>query len=218
MIYGNMKVCGAALRLAAMAAVAALTGLAPEGALAQASIYAQDATVSANAATVSGQYLPVVTSSGTSYYNFTTTITVGASGVPTATTVFSASPTLLFVSLQAGTYASGSCTAMLTGPGIGPNGTTEWTWSSNCVPYSAAFYVGAISSNPLASRIKKAKITYTGYSYGLAGSGISNWGSDCLLGIAQTGGAITLVSFSNGSCSSDSSIPQAQESWKLSSP
>jgi hypothetical protein len=193
--------------------------LTPCAAFAQSSVYAQDATISANAATISGQYMPVVTSGKASYYNFTTTITVDASGAPSATTVFSPSPILLFNGLQAGYYTAGCCSnATLSGPGIGPSGTTEWTWAGTSSPYNAAFYVGPVSSNPLSARIKKARIATRDYSFGLAGGGGGNFGAGCLLGIAQTGGALTIVSFSNSGCTQDFPQPQAQESWTLQSP
>ena len=192
--------------------------MAPLAAVAQ-SVYAQDATVTANATTVSGQYLPVVSSTGTaSYFNFTTTIAVDASGNPSATTVFSPSPKLLFDGLQVGKYMDDGYNATLSGPGIGPSGTTEWSWSGDYNLGSAAFYVGPIAKNPLAARIKKAGITYTGYTYGISGGGGTNWASNCLVGIAQTGNALTLVSFSNSGCTQDYPMPQAQMSWQLSAP
>ena len=201
-------------RIASALAWPAVVFSAPCAAFAQSSVYSQNATISANAATISGQYMPVVTSGSASYYNFTTTITVDASGAPSATTVFSRSPKLLFDGLQAGGYAiGGCCSATLSGPGIGSSGTTEWTWAANGYPYDAAFYVGPVSGNPLSARIKKAAITTRDYSFGLSGSGGGNFAPGCLLGIAQTGAALTIVSFSNSGCTQDFPEPQAQESW-----
>ena len=203
-----------------MLAWPAMAFLAPCAAFAQTFVYAQDATISASAATISGQYLPVVTSGNPRYYDFTTTVTVDASGMPSATTVFSPSLKLLFSRLKAGNYvySNACCTATLSGPGIGPGGTTEWTWAANGYPYNAAFYVGPASEGPLSTRIKKAGITTRDYSFGLAGYGGGNFAAGCLLGIAQTAGALTIVSFSNSGCTQDFPEPPAQESWNPQSP
>ncbi len=208
-------------RIASALAWSAVAFSTPCAAFAQSSVYAQNATISANAATISGQYMPVVTSGTASYYNFTTTITVNAAGKPSATTVFSPSPILLFNGLQAGNYVypNKCCSATLSGPGIGPSGTTEWTWAASGNPFNAAFYVGPVSGNPLAARISKAGITTRDYSFGLAGGdGNDSFGAGCLLGIAQTGAALTIVSFSNSGCTQDFPQPLAQESWSLQSP
>ncbi len=145
-------------------------------------IYAQDATITASGDTVTATRIPVQTSSGLIlYYDVTTVYGITSNGtLSVLSTTINPSISPIISSFQAGTYvAAGTLdfTDKLTGPGIGPAGTTLWTFAASggtnevcAYPYTATWYVGPISSNPIAARIQSAGITSTDYSYGLTGA------------------------------------------------
>ena len=105
----------------------------------------------------------------------------------------------------------------VSGPGVTSGGATEWSLAqsgSTCAfPYSATWYVGSISSNPLYARLKKVGITSTAYSYGILGTnsscGSNYWDGGSILGFSQTGNTLTIVSFTYAS-DEDASTPQAE--------
>jgi hypothetical protein len=143
-----------------------------------------------------------------------------APGYPT----YTASDPLLTVHFKAGKYVAPNGDAItVSGPGVTSGGATEWSLaattgpSGTCAfPFSATWYVGTLSNNPLYSRLKTAGITSTAYSYGLLGTaaGCGNpyeWGSGAVLGFSQTSNALTIVTFTNSyNNAGDSATPIAQ--------
>jgi len=231
-----------------MKAALALIGLAAFGALAVGgpalgatpTVYAGNATITGAGDIVQVSRMPVQTSSGSIlYYDVTTTFGVTSAGaLSVVSTTIAPSPSLIVSNFQAGTYASPAglnFTELLSGPGIGPAGTTAWSFAKSggsnvgcAYPATATWYTGPISSNPYATRITGAGITTTDYSYGIAGpisslcsgvvsqefNGPSN-GVAPLIGAAQTGGSLTVVSFTD-STGKDHSVPVAQITFTLS--
>jgi hypothetical protein len=172
--------------------------------------------------------VPVIDSSGkTSYKDITLLFDVDSAGNVTLASGYPKvipSPTSLVSSFRAGKYigpgSDSNFIAAVSGPGITAGGATEWSLAAvsgtsyYAYPKSAAWYVGPITSNPLAARLKAAGITSTAWSYGIAGStcGCSQWLADTLIGVSQTGNALTIVSFtSNG----DHSQPVDQITYTL---
>jgi hypothetical protein len=188
----------------------------------------QNSTITSTNNTISATRVPVLDSTGAIHYrditllfNVEDSTTNGAdvtlaSGYPMV--VKSASP-IQVDGFEAGTYRApgGGAAIAVTGPGVTSGGATEWSLaqsSTACTfPYSATWYVGPISSNPLYARLKKAGITSTAYSYGLLGTasgcGDADWDSGALLGFSQTGKSLTIVSFSHVG-TEDSSVPREQ--------
>jgi hypothetical protein len=210
-----------------------------EAAAATATAYAefQYATLSGSNNVVNVTMLPVVLSNGSIVYkNLTLQVDVNpttgkitvASGSPTET----AAPVPQISSFKAGNYVGpGGISSQetqlltLTGPGVAAGGATEWSTSTSpgatgCTyPSSATFYVGPLASNPLYPRLKKAGITSTAYSYGLAGvqtcSGDGLWFiNGSILGFSQTGNALTIVSFTYDS-TEDQNTPGSQITYTL---
>jgi len=137
-----------------------------------------------------------------------------AAGYPTITP----SDNPLTAHFKPGTYVSPSgAKIVVSGPGVTSGGATEWSLAQSgttcSFPYSATWYVGTLTSNPLYARLKRDGITSTAYSYGILGTsascGSGYWDSGALLGFSQTGNALTIVSFSV-SGTDDSSTPGAQ--------
>jgi hypothetical protein len=102
-------------------------------------------------------------------------------------------------------------------------GATEWSLAQSgtaacAYPYSATWYVGPISDNPLYTRLKKATITSSAYNYGILGAyggcGGNDWTTGNLLGFAQTGKTLTIVSFTYAG-TEDSATPIAQITYTL---
>jgi hypothetical protein len=200
---------------------------------AQSTIFAQDSTLTASGPTIIASRVPVQTGSKISYWDITMTIAV-VNGVPSATTTKSVvSPLLLTDHFQAGNYTGPSVDtkflATVSGPGVGPAGTTVWSFNAASgangaiYPTTATWYAGLIANNPLASRITQAKITYSGLSYGLTGDNAfggenSFFANGCLIGASQNGKSLTLLSFSVSGCSSDQSTPTAMITYTLNSP
>jgi hypothetical protein len=196
----------------------------------------QYSTLSASGNTLNLTMVPVVQSNGVTVYKnltiplkvaetikgttYTETVTAGA---VTETTF----PLTYVANFKAGPYTGpGGGKAQeitLVGPGVVVNGATEWSLSTTAgatgctYPATATFYAGPLTSNPFYSRLKKAGITSTAYSYGLIGNG-SNcfpgdaWYGGSIVGLAQTGNSLTIVSFTHAG-TDDQSTPADEISY-----
>lgn len=194
-------------------------------------IYFEFSTLTGSGNTIYAIRVPVRTSTGAfKYFDIAMQYNVNSAGTPVLASGFpkvTPSVSLNVSGFKAGKYesiisSSKKAIAIVDGPGIGPNGTTAWSFnktsdSDRCTnPESAAWYTGPISSNPLAARLKAAGITHTGYSYGISGGGCTSaFSNGRLLGVAQTGNALTIVSFTNVS-GKDQSVPIDQITYRLS--
>jgi hypothetical protein len=140
----------------------------------------------------------------------------------TLTSTNSAAGTALSA-FQAGQYSASSTVLTdglitIAGPGISSDGVTQWTLSASSgasrytYPLSAAFYVGALTKNPYADRLKKAGITTTEMSFGVGNANYS-WASNDLLGFSQIGDTLTIWRFTrNGT---DYGVPQDHITYKV---
>jgi hypothetical protein len=195
----------------------------------------QYATITGTNDTLNITMLPVVTASGTTYKNLTLTVNVSAEGVvsvePSSLKVTSA-PSILASSFKAGKYVGpssvndGKNIITVTGPGVVPGGTTVWSLVSSsdpsvcAYPLSGTWYVGPPTNNPLAARLKKAGITSTAYSWGVAGNPSAscdpglNWSNGSIIGVSQTGNSITISSFTSDGAF-DKSYPVDQITYTL---
>lgn len=194
----------------------------------------QYSTLTGSGNTITATQVPVVTSTGvTVYENLSLQFNVDANGnlsIATGYPQIVPAPALLASGFLAGTYIgpptvnSGGMIISVAGPGVTSGGATEWTLSSAsganaCTfPYSATWYVGPISSSPLAARLKSNGITSTAWSYGIGTasqcSGANNaWYLNPLIGVSQVGNTITFASFTFQN--SDYSTPQAQITYTL---
>jgi hypothetical protein len=187
----------------------------------------QYSTLTSSGNAITATWVPVVTASGTVYKDITLLFNLDSAGVLTLAPGYPAvvaSPASLASSFKAGKYqgpgSMSNYVMTINGPGITTGGATEWSLAAvPGVPYysypiSATWYVGPITSNPLAARLKAAGITSTAWSYGIANSacGCSQWLTNTLIGVSQTGNALTIVSFtSNG----DHSEPIDQITYTL---
>ena len=202
-------------------------------------VYAGSATITGAGDIVQVSRMPVQTSSGTVvYYDVTITFGVTSAGaLSVVSTTIGPSPSLIITNFKAGTYASPAglnFTELVSGPGIGPAGTTAWNIAKSggsnlgcAYPATASWYTGPIASNPYAARITGAGITTTDYSYGISGpissicSGVEsqefNNASNVapLIGASQTGNSLTLVSFTDPT-GKDHSVPVGQVTLTLS--
>ncbi len=186
-------------------------------------------TLTGSGNTITATWVPVVNSAGnTSYKNVTLLFDVDASGnltiAPGYPKVIQTPPPLV-TSFRAGKYVgpgdNSTWVVNVSGPGITTGGATEWSLAAApgnnyySYPMSATWYKGPIASNPLAARLKAAGITSTAWSYGIAGStcGCSQWLTDTLIGVSQTGNALTIVSFTSNSI--DHSQPVDQITYTL---
>ncbi len=122
------------------------------------------------------------------------------------------------------TLFNGQGYVTVSGPGVTGGGATTWSLSAANGAYqttlsSATWFVGPIANNPLAARIGKAGITSTAWSYGVCGgAGVNHsWYGGGLIGVSQTGNALTIANFTLGS-SSDSSMPKDQVTFTLVTP
>jgi hypothetical protein len=233
------------LALAAVAAVAIAISTALSGVHAQnqepefqsealPSAYAefQYATITGSNNVLNVTMLPVVTPTGTVYKNLTIPVTTEASGAIVLGTPSEVNaPQILASSFKAGKYSGpssvndGKNVITVTGPGVVPGGTTVWSLVSSsspsvCTyPVSGTWYVGPLSNNPLAARLKKVGISSTAYSWGVAGNpGLNNtvscnpglnWSNGSIIGVSQTGNSITFSSFTSDG-SFDKSYPVDQ--------
>jgi hypothetical protein len=189
----------------------------------------QYSTLTGSGNTITATWVPVVTSSGTTYHDITLMFEVSSSGVLTLAPGYpqiAASPSNVVSSFKAGKYVGpktilgGEALITVAGPGITVGGATEWslattTGAAACTyPTTATWYVGPIASNPLAARLKAAGITSTAWSYGVGtGECYSDWSKNTLIGVSQVGNTITIVSFSFND--TDSSEPKDQITYTL---
>jgi hypothetical protein len=191
----------------------------------------QYSTLTGSGNTMLATRVPAITSTGAAvYWDVTLLFDVDENGNLTLDPAYPQivkSPNLITSHFQPGNYVGpsdildGQALITVSGPGVGPGGTTEWTLAASpgaasCTyPSTATWYVGSLASNPLSARLKKAGITSTAYSYGI-GSGpcYGNWENDSLLGFSQVGNTITIYSFSYAG-TDDSSTPLAQITYTL---
>ena len=194
----------------------------------------QNATLSGSGNTITATQVPVVTSTGTVYVNFSLQFNADATGnitVAAGSLVTALAPALISSSFKAGTYVTGSNTLggtgsiVVSGPAVTAGGATIWTLTAapganGCTyPGNATWYVGPLTTSPYATRLQAAGLTSTAFSYGLTGSEFCNggadsgaWASNGIVGITQVGNSITVASFSNGK---DFSLPQDQITYTL---
>ena len=218
---GSLGSAAAAVFALALAAAPALSAHAQTTTVTPHSHFG-DATITSTNSTIDAIRVPAVDSDGKTHYwdvelVFDTddlgNLTLAA-GYPTITS----SDNPLTAHFKPGTYVSPSgAKIVVSGPGVTSGGATEWSLAQSgttcSFPYSATWYVGTLTSNPLYARLKRDGITSTAYSYGILGTsascGSGYWDSGALLGFSQTGNALTIVSFSV-SGTDDSSTPGAQ--------
>lgn len=193
----------------------------------------QNATITATGNTITANHVPVVISNGvTVYVNLALQFNVDSNGNLTLSAGYPQvlpSPALLTSSFVGGNYVgpstvlSGKALVAVSGPGISDGGATQWTLSTSsgadgCTyPASASWYTGPITSNPLASRISKAGITSTAWSYGTVGiltCNHYNWSANALIGVSQVGNTITIVTFTDA-YAADHSTPVEQITYTL---
>jgi hypothetical protein len=193
-------------------------------------------TLTGSGNTINATRVPVAISSTlTVYVDMTMQFNVDSNGNLTMVASYPRivpSATLLTGNFKAGTYVGPSTKfnakgfITVSGPGVSDGGTTTWSMSAassadpSTNPSSATWYVGPIANNPQVDRLKRAGgagITSTAWSYGVA-SGLSSdslhWAPGTLIGVSQTGNAITFASFSfNGT--GDYAGPQDQVTFTL---
>lgn len=175
----------------------------------------QYASLTGSGNTINLTRVPTANSSGTiSYYDVTIEFTVNSSGqlaIASGYPQITPSPSLITAGFKAGKYVGpstildGEMFVNVSGPGVTSGGATEWSLAAasgaaDCTyPSTATWYVGALTSNPLYSRIKAAGITSTAWSYGVTGAAncYDDWLTDTLIGVSQNGNTITIVSFTN---------------------
>jgi hypothetical protein len=194
----------------------------------------QDSTLTASGNTITATRVPVVTTGTTTVYeNVVIQFDVDSSGHFTIAPgypqyVRSATPQIS--NFLPGTYIGpstvlgGKTSIVVSGPSIGPNGTTEWSLTAPAgadpctYPSSATWYVGSLATNPEAPRLTSAGITSTAYAYGVGGSQCStdsnDWDQGSLLGFSQTGNAITISSYTYDKVY-DQSTPRDQITYIL---
>lgn len=196
--------------------------------------------------TITATRVPVVTDTGTTIYkDVTLQFDVDQDGNLTLSSDFPQvvdSAAALVLSFRSGTYVgpgtvlNGKASVEVNGPGVSEGGATTWSLAASssadvCTyPSSATWYVGPTSNNPLLARLKRLGITSTAWSYGVAGGIIGgsgpcvngsriadNWGPGTLIGVSQSGNALTIASFSRGG-SLDDSYPRDQITYRLVTP
>jgi hypothetical protein len=192
-------------------------------------------TLTGSGSTITANWVPVVTSSGTFYKNVTLLFNLDSSGNLTLASGYPKvvpSPTPLVSSFVAGKYVGpstvdyGNAVITVSGPGITAGGATEWSLAAAAganaytYPSTSSWYVGPIASNPLAARLNAAGITSTAWSYGVGvgcycTSGGGGWYfANALLGFSQTANALTIVSFTDDT-GKDHSQPVSQITYTL---
>ena len=193
----------------------------------------QNSTLTGSGNTINATRVPVVISSTlTIYVDMTMQFNVDSNGNLTMVSGYPRivpSPTLLTGNFKAGTYVApstkfnGKGYITVSGPGVSDGGATAWSFmtssgaDASTSPVSGNWYVGPIANNPAADRLKKAGITSTALSYGV-GSGTNAfgdvvWATGALIGVSQTGNAITITSFSD--FNGDHAGPTAQITYTL---
>lgn len=214
-----------------------LTGLLVQAATAATPTpYLQDSTIVGSGGTLTITDVPVQTSTGSLVYkDVTIQLNAAVNGnltiAPGYPVVRNAAEPILN-NFAAGNYVGpltlggGKFLVTVTGPGVGPGGSTLWSLTPasgaycGTYPQSVTWYTGPIANNPLAARLKKANISSGFYSYGIVGfspsCGVGSYGyflSGALVGISQAEGALTIVSFTSSGV--DSPIPLAEITFTL---
>jgi hypothetical protein len=208
------------------------------GARAQTPPYAltQFSTITGSGNTIAATQLPVVTATGTIYQNVTLLFDVDSAGNLTLAPGYPMivpSPRPIVSNFRAGTYVGpstilgGKATITVSGPSVGPGGSTQWAIAAAngadpCTyPSSATWYVGPAANNPVAGRLKSVGITSTAVSYGTGGSQCDtdgdDWLKDSLLGFTQVGNMLTIYSYTFDT-TGDSSKPLDQITYTLQAP
>jgi len=203
----------------------------------------QFATLTGSGNTITATRVPVVTAAGaTLYKDVTIQFEVDSDGnlrlAPDNPQVLDA-PALVVSSFRAGSYVgpgsvlNGKTPVFVDGPGATDGGATSWSLSTGsgadkCTyPSSATWYAGPIVNSPVAARLKKAGITSTAWSYGVASGpgaysacttsgftfGSSKWGGGTLIGVSQSGSAVTIASFTDNTY--DYSAPVDQITFRI---
>ncbi len=200
----------------------------------------QNSTLTGSGNAISVTRLPVVTVSGTTtqttYEDVTIQFDVAADGTLTIAPGFpqyTKSPTPIASKFIAGEYVgpstvfSGTALITVSGPSVGPGGSTQWTittptGAASCTyPNSATWtVVSSIASNPLAARLKAAGITSNMYMYGTGSSECTNgynWNApSTLLGFSQVGPSLTIYSYTyDNGAPTDSNDPVSQITYCL---
>lgn len=193
----------------------------------------QYAALTGSANTITLTRVPVTTSSGQIIYqDITLQFDNDGNGNLTLTNGFpmmALSRGLQVSSFQAGKYigpgsvANGNALITVNGPGVVNGGSTAWSSTTAAtadpctVPTSATWYVGPLTNNPMATRLTKAGITSTAWSYGISGNGIAfscggslsfHWSNGSIIGVSQTGNSITFARFTNNSFDQASPVDQ----------
>jgi len=184
----------------------------------------QNATLTGSGNAVNATRVPVVTPSGSIVYvdvslqfnaDATGNLTL-ASGSPQ----ISLSASIVSSSFKAGTYIAssnklnGSGIIVVSGPGIADGGATVWTSVAGVgafqetYPVNVTWYVGPMANSPYAARVKAAGLTSTVYSYGVIGAQYDIWATNDLVGVSQTGNAITFTRFTNNGKDMPSPVDQ----------
>jgi hypothetical protein len=202
----------------------------------------QYSTLTGTGNTINATYLPVVTSSGTSYINLTLQFDVDNSGNVTVSSGYPQlvqPPTPVLSSFIAGTYALpdqiyGGGLITVEVPAIGPGGTAVWSLhtspdafggANGCTfPSMATWYVGSIDNNPYAARLKKVGLTSGFWSYGVMNGPACNlkvivdgaWLTESIIGLSQIGNTLMITSFTNKG--TDFNTPQDQVTFLLQPP
>jgi hypothetical protein len=198
----------------------------------------QNSTLTGSGNTMTATRVPVrISSSLTIYVDITTQFNVDLNGNLTMSAGYPQivpSAALLTANFKAGTYVApstlfnGKGFITVSGPGVSNGGATAWSLSTasgsdpGTTPATATWYVGPIANNPLAARLTQLGITSSAWSYGVgtgpnSGSWSSydwgTWMAGSIIGVSQTGNAITIASFSFAG--GDKASPQDQITFTL---
>jgi hypothetical protein len=114
-----------------------------------------------------------------------------------------ASPPTVFQHFTAGTYttAGGSLVTLQDRGRDLVHGVPAWTLTGDGPIASATFYSGPPRLNPRLARLQRAGITAEDYAYGTSDAGSEGvFGSGALIGVAQDGKTLRVVSFHHGCC------------------
>jgi hypothetical protein len=237
----RLSVVQAKIALTAGLLLAVSVTFAQPATAAQPTPFLEDSTIVGAGGTLTATMIPVEKSNGTfAYWDMTILLNADSKGnlsLASGYPKFQPSVPVIISNFQAGNYAgpatvaNGKFLVTVTGPGVGPGGTTVWSLASSkganscTAPASATWYTGPIAGNPLATRLKKVKITSADYSYGVVGTG-TNY-SPCysttyyylpfeqgaLIGVSQTQATLTISSFTSGEI--DYQTPIAQITYTL---
>lgn len=219
------------VRLAACLAIVAIALTCVAQAQTPPSALFQNATLTGSGSTITATRVPVAISATlTIYVDIAMQFVADANGNLTMAAGYPQivpSPTLLTGSGKAGNYVgpgnlfNGKGNVIVSGPGVGDGGTTTWSLGAaigadGSTLTSATWYVGLIANSPMAARLKAANITSTAWSYGVSGASVANyrWCAGSLIGVSQTGNAVTIANFTDRSCN-DQSAPQDQVTFTL---